>query len=165
MEKQLFNQKKHLLQPLTDVSTEKSVKPPGKEKPVKENFSSGHPQTTSPEKGKGKGKGGGYTPKPRNVKPNLEAQPPRFSATIFCKWCKKKGHYEDRCWSKEKWEKSQKKKSENTPAPVNQTQVATQIETDANPKKRKVDAMRLLAGRTYTVPVRFNGQNILKTLW
>ena len=109
LEKQLFNQKKHILQPLTDVSTEKSAKPPEKEKSVKENFPSGHPQTFSGEKGKGKGKGKGATPKPRNVRPIVETQPPRFAATIYCKWCKKKGHYEEKCWSKEKWEKSQKK--------------------------------------------------------
>ena len=49
------------------------------------------------------------------------------------------------------------KKSENAQVPVNSTQVATQNESDTNPKKRKVDAMRLLAGKTYSVPVKVNG--------
>ena len=47
-------------------------------------------------KGKGKGKGnGGFSRSPR---PPIE--PPKFQASIQCKWCGRKGHYDSYCWDK-----------------------------------------------------------------
>ena len=68
--------------------------------------------------GKGKGKGSSASRPTRNFPPEVQ-EAPKFSATIFCKWCKKKGHYEDFCWAKEKWQKNEK--SKGTPPRTGET--------------------------------------------
>ena len=45
-------------------------------------------------KGKGKGKGGGQKFSRQNV------DPPKFNASIQCKFCGRKGHYDTKCWDK-----------------------------------------------------------------
>lgn len=45
-------------------------------------------------KGKGKGKGGGQKFSRQNV------EPPKFNASIQCKFCGRKGHYDTKCWDK-----------------------------------------------------------------
>jgi hypothetical protein len=59
------------------------------------------------EKGSGKGKGRGRGAREKNFE---DTPAPKFGATIYCKFCKKKGHYEDKCWSKEKYEKKKAQK-------------------------------------------------------
>jgi hypothetical protein len=71
--------------------------------------------TTKPQKqakgGKGKGRGRADTfgkggkGKGENAR---EPKPPEFKAKIICKFCKKTGHYESSCWSKEKAERKKK---------------------------------------------------------
>lgn len=58
------------------------------------------PKTTSDKSGKGKGKGK-PKPHPKLVRQSESGQKEfhqKFSTTIFCKYCQKKGHYETDCW-------------------------------------------------------------------
>ena len=93
-----------------------------------------HQQFAMQEHGKGKGKGGrgkGETPNSSNQtnssnpfpltqimtqasqgkgkgKGTFYVRPPQFKAKIVCKFCKKTGHYESDCWTKEKVERQKK---------------------------------------------------------
>ena len=53
------------------------------------------------EKGKGKGKGEGHHAHGgRGPPPSKGSREQRLTATIYCKFCLKKGHYESKCYSK-----------------------------------------------------------------
>jgi len=73
-------------------------------------------QSPPPEKG-GKGKGGkGKGGKGKGGRGPPGQKPPpqnRFTTTIFCKFCKKKGHYESRCFSKFPELRPKEKSTEN----------------------------------------------------
>jgi hypothetical protein len=168
LERQLFAQKKQVLQTLDaqpnamQVDTEPQI------------F-----QRTSPEigkgKGKGKGKGGkgkgkrrgdfhssrpGFQGNPKDPNwqtSNAQAIVPRFSATIYCKFCRKKGHYEDACWSKAKYEKKKKNQEVGNQAPLAQSSSSPAVD---NSKKRKVDALHLLSGKSWFCPAMMNGMEI-----
>jgi hypothetical protein len=78
-----------------------------------------------------------------------EMPPPRFRATVVCKFCKKKGHYEDECWTKEKVERKEKARQRekdkakppetesNAQMPIGDAQIGDNPET----KKRKLRLM------------------------
>ena len=105
LERHLFAQKKQVLQTL-------EAQPP---KPMQIDSNENGQSQNGKGKGKGKGKGGGKGAGKgkgvtQNAKPYAKEQViqdayPKFSATIWCKWCHRRGHYEDTCWSKEKFEK------------------------------------------------------------
>ena len=59
--------------------------------------------------------------------------------------------------------KSPKEKSENSKSSEEQNRTVP-VPVDQNLKKRKVDAIHILSGKTYTLPVLVNGQSILATL-
>ena len=118
MERHILQQKKQSLQPLAEPGTiptgtptilqgsrpdppSKRVKGGGKgdgkgSSPIADGKGKGKGKS----QGKGKGKSGS-SGRSRSVAPDSEIAH-KFSATIFCKWCKKKGHYEDFCWAKDK---------------------------------------------------------------
>ncbi len=159
LEKHLFNQKKQIFQPLVQKSDEHN--PPG-------NSSNTRSKPNGPHgKGKGNGKGEKGKGKMSGAPNNSQSeQKPKFSATIFCKYCGKKGHYEDSCWSKQKSERAQKKK--NTQNRAGQTTMDSFLgrppldhephivqEEDTRGKKRKADVLHVLQGyaKVYEVPV------------
>jgi len=111
LERHLFAQKKQVLQTLEAQPSNSSMYVDPKEQTLQQGRGKGK------KKGKGKGKVESQpfrAPQNTNFKENNaqtaygQSGPPRFSATIWCKWCKKKGHYEDSCWSKEKYERKKK---------------------------------------------------------
>ena len=98
LERHLFQQKKQTLQTLqsatSQVPTDSEDGPAkslafgkGRGKGQSQGKGKGRCQGKGQNQGKGKGKGKGASETP--------SQPPRFSVTIYCKFCKKKGHYED----------------------------------------------------------------------
>ena len=94
---------------------------------------------------KGKGKGKGFSGQP---------SPPHFSVTVFCKFCHKKGHYEDQCWTKQK-EERKAKSSGNTPSASPSLPVAP-----VDGKKRKLDTIHVLRGTSLTTEVSVNGKTL-----
>ena len=50
-------------------------------------------------RGKGKGKGAG-PPKGKGFNKSVQNDPPNFQASITCKHCGKRGHYDTKCWFK-----------------------------------------------------------------
>ena len=61
-----------------------------------------------PSEGRGKGKGkGGPSKKPQKD----QRTPSHFTVTLECKYCGRKGHYEDECWTKEKDERKRQQSS------------------------------------------------------
>ena len=140
--------------------------------PVHRNLDSGKGNSVSAEgnqpggKGKGKGKGKGQNPSQNRSRSSREsttakqsAQPdrnsdnPKLSLTLFCKFCKKKGHYEDFRWAKQKMERQQKKKTEKSTAGPNLANPQTISDTtpeNTSSKKRKAEAMSLLQGTKKT---------------
>ena len=91
--------------------------------------------------GKGKGRGKGSSP-----------GPPHFQATVWCKFCGKKGHYVDDCWTKKKKEKAQVE-SPQGPLP--------HVESQQNDKKRKLEAVRFMRGSTLTTEVSVGGKKLV----
>ena len=77
--------------------------------------------------GKGKGRGRSQS-QPR-------AEEPKFQATIYCKFCHKKGHYTDECWSKRNAERRQGKVVDQ------QVQASS---SSSNPHKRKIEEVKVL---------------------
>ena len=56
-------------------------------------------QTQFPRSSAGKGRGKGGKGKGKgNSDPEKPPDPPKFSVTVNCKWCGRKGHYENKCW-------------------------------------------------------------------
>ena len=184
LERHLLQQKKQSLQPLVESQ---STKPSSQPKPATTTTGSGPAAQDSPKRGKGmsqnsatnrqqgqgrgsqkgRGKGKGIAAGKdrtvsvsrfsRNTAPDSQNSS-RFSATIICKWCNKKGHYEDFCWAKERWEKRQKGKGNSSNTPENSNTQSS----DANPRKRKADALQILQmkSKTYALPVKVYGQQI-----
>ena len=127
LERQLFAQKKQVLQTLDaqpnamQVDTDQHIF----QRPLPENGKGKGKGKGKGAKGKGKGRADFQSSRPGlhgNLKDpnwqsfNAQAIAPRFSATIYCKFCRKKGHYEDACWSKAKYEKKRgTKKLETKP--------------------------------------------------
>ena len=124
LERHLFAQKKQVLQTLdaqpSNPSMDLDEKASSSQTPSN-GKGKGKGSGKGNGKGKGKGKGKGDSMPSRNNLPRYQKDPnlqtqggensvPRFSATIWCKWCNKKGHYEDSCWSKEKYEKKKEPK-------------------------------------------------------
>ena len=95
-------------------------------------------QTHITGKGKGKGKG-----KPPASKPDPTTTPqPRFSATLFCKHCGKKGHYDTKCWVRfpELRPKSFPKRPAK-PSPKPPPQIEKVPPSEQESKKRKADVL------------------------
>ena len=90
-------------------------------------------QIMSQAMGKGKGKG--------KRKCQQDVKPPQFKAKIVCKFCKKTGHYESDCWTKEKVER-QKKNEDKKKSGMTNSQNQKQDLEDPN-KKRKFGEINL----------------------
>ena len=105
------------------------------------NFVGDAPKPAAQGKGKGKGKG--------ERKPIAEAEP-QFKARIQCKFCHKTGHYEDRCWAKQKEERKAKKGSHPPKAPQ-KAENRQKSEPQDESKKRKYETISFLKPWTSTM--------------
>ena len=167
-ERQLFAQKRAMLQTLEvpmqidenlqsqNIATSSNAK--GKEKGFGKGKGKGKGESTSSfsqrRPNSGNFRNFGKDPKQGNVQ-----GPPKFSATIYCKFCKKKGHYEDQCWTKERLEKKKlRKDKEVPPLPIHGTQ--TNVVQDENPKKRKVEQLHIFNEKTWSVRASINGLDL-----
>ena len=92
-------QEKHLVQLKKEKDTLHTIK----DNPIP-NFGKGkglsrekrlQDQSSQSSQGKGKGKGKG-----KGTSKSLTWEEPRFKASISCKFCGKRGHYEQKCWNK-----------------------------------------------------------------
>jgi hypothetical protein len=138
-----------------------------------------HKPEGGPFRGKGKGKGrgshgkggvssgfssvkGGFGPKGSSGKGfgNAKGQgkgasePPHFQVTVFCKFCNRKGHYEDQCWSKAKVERKSKALEKS------QSQ-AVREDHGVGEKKRKLEAIHFFKGTSLTTEVTINGKTLM----
>ena len=145
VERNLINQKKQLLQPLSEVPPRVSTSPP---QGPSTNVPKSDPKQMSKPFGKGKGQGKGQN-RSSNMppKPKGEPEPPRFSVSLTCKFCQRKGHYEDQCWRKKRAEIQARKKGPKPTSP--KPEFSKPIE-ESSSKKRKADAISILQGKQKT---------------
>jgi hypothetical protein len=99
----------------------------------------------------GKGGGGGKgKSKGKGVQSQPAPQPPHFNVVVWCKFCHRKGHYEDSCWTKQKEERkarAREKEKGATPSPL----------PPQDSKKRKFETIHVLQGTSLTTDVNING--------
>ena len=163
LERHLFLQKKQVLntlqEPFPSAVSQNSNQGKGSS-----TQSQGKSQSQSQSQNRGKGKGKGQPQgkgKGKGANPSNESQPPRFSVTVFCKFCNKKGHYEDQCWSKQREEKKKKGTAQvQTPSVPHQSSTPDQS-SDASSKKRKVEAIHVMQGKTLSTEVHVNGTSLV----
>ena len=141
-------QKKVSLQTLQEVPQVA----PAQEESSQVSSSQGHGRGKG--KGKGKGKGGfggkggkgGFGEKGKGKGKGFPSdQPsPHFSVTVFCKYCGKKGHYQDQCWTKQKAERKAKAASGGqsgaTPSTSGGPNASPSTFTSTSDKKRKFES-------------------------
>ena len=110
-----------------------------------------HFQLSEQGKGKGKGRGRGEPNAGKGGKGKGEPKAPEFKAKIVCKFCKKTGHYESNCWSKEKAERKQKADEKKKKGPQN-TQGSSSNSTpqEETQKKRQFEEINLLDQKKVT---------------
>ena len=80
---------------------------------------------------------------------------PEFKAKIVCKFCRKTGHYENACWTKQKVERKAK-------AEAKKTEKSNQKPAESAEKKRKHEQVTLVKTKATTLylPVQHAGQEL-----
>ena len=92
-------------------------------------------------------------------------EPPRFTASLQCKFCGRKGHYDSPCWDKH----PEKRPKNFTPRPPKPQALPSQPSRPSQPsqgmvmdrenKKRKADVL-LLQGGTLIASAEINGRKV-----
>ena len=153
VERHLFQLKKENLHTLQEEVQGKSLPKPH-EKP----HELGKGKGKGKGQGRGKGKGKGMSTQANSDPKPLEQ--PKFSASIQCKWCGRKGHYDNKCWDKHPEQRPKNFKfkvpkphaSSSSSTPMNESQ-----NEPINSKKRKANVL-LFQGVTMTTHAFVNGK-------
>ena len=158
---------KHLVQGKKIFALEEAPKRPREDQPNSMGKGKGKGEGKGKGKGQGKGKGKGgkglqdFHSDPRGFQN-------KFGATIICKFCTKKGHYETNCWVKYPEKKPRKPKTPHggeakppTNGPIANSSIppeAMEREEESRPKRQRVC---LFGGnRVWTLNAQVNGTNL-----
>ena len=182
LRKTLSTKKKALLHPLNEatpmITDAKQKYPETFQKVPTRQY-----EPIKPSEGRGKGKGkGGPSKKPQKD----QRTPSHFTVTLECKYCGRKGHYEDECWTKEKDERKRQQSSGKSGRPSGDHPGRTPRRTPSKPptnsqnpaqnfpmpqntegnKKRKADAIQMFNGpqKTYSFAASINGKQVVAFL-